>query len=183
MKKKIQCAVAGMLMMVATAAMAETALEQLGRIAGENMTPVSKHLDEAKLAAQQNPNLMIPREAQDVLKSCAEFNSLAFVSWTLPQAVAQTQTCLDKSYNQPGARRAYTVTAKAGKFAVRLCPQSANTFSCQAIAEVEGVIVAVNGRILTGDPVLMNLDFSLNKRKGLLLGWHAMLDDKAVISH
>ena len=184
MNKTMKCAAAVIVMtLVSSAAMAETAFEQLGRLAGANVSPISKHIDEAKLAAQ-NENLTIPRFATDVLESCPAFEARPFVAWTLPQAVAQTQECLDNTFNQrPNARRMYTVTAHAGKFAVRLCPQTEGTFSCQAIAEVEGVILTISGKIMLGDGVLHNLNFSLDKRKGLLLGWHAMLDNKAEILH
>ena len=185
MKKMIQIAMTLSLICGASAAMAQSALSQLAGQAGVEAAPLMGQLKAFQEGAQNRP-LMIPRQPKDVLGSCAAVDAKAFslVGWTLPQAVGQIQACLNKTYAVEGARRAYSVTAAAGRFGVRACPEAAaGQMTCQAIMEVEGIQITVNGKILTGDSVLMDLNYSISKRGGKLLGWHAELDNKAEILH
>ncbi|MBI3553231.1 MAG: hypothetical protein HY077_12115 [Elusimicrobia bacterium] len=120
----------------------------------------------------------IKMPVKDVLAQCADLDVLNVRGWTLPEAVAHTQSCLDKTYFQhPFARRIYFVSAQAARFGVRACPENAPR-TCNAIMLVAGVKITVSGRVPAGDSVLSDIGYSLEKRHGKLYGFHAILDNK-----
>ena len=185
MKKTIQAVMTLSLIFGARAAMAQSALSQLVGLANVEVSPLAKQFQSLQDGVQNRP-LMIPQHPQDVLEGCMALDAkaLSLVAWTLPQAVGQIQACLNKTYApRPNERRIYSVTAEAARFGVRMCPAAAGQLSCQAIMEVEGIKITVNGKILTGDAVLANLNYSLQKRGEKLLGFNAVLENKAEILH
>ena len=124
-------------------------------------------------ACLARPAHAIPQEPTDVLAGCPQLTASGPVA--MPQAIGILQVCLDQRY----AQRPYTVKVQAGRFSVPLCPSRAGAPHCQAMEEVEGLVITVNGRVLMGDPVLMDLRHSLDKREGKVLAWHAALaEDK-----
>lgn len=182
MKKTIQTILSISLIFGATHAMAQSALSQLAGQAGVEVSPLAKQFQALQESVQNRP-LMIPRQPKDVLENCMAIDAkaLSLVEWTLPQAVGQIQSCVNHVYAE-GSGRGYAVSVSAARFGVRLCPEAtAGRLSCQAIEEVEGIQITVEGRILTGDPVLSDLNYSLQKRGGKLLGYHAVVNDKAEI--
>lgn len=169
------------LALIPAAAGAETALEQLGRASGVDVKPMMMQVKEL---SQMVERPSIPRGPQDVLADCSIIDAKTFRAYSLPEAAKVLNGCLSEAYaSGPRTRRAYTVSARQGRFGVRLCPEArdAGSFSCQAIVEVEGLIITVDGQILTGDPVLENLQYSVQKRGGKLLGFSATVDNKAAI--
>ena len=171
------------LALVPSAAFGQTALEQLGRAAGVDVKPIVMQVKD--LQSMTGRPLMIPRNPQDVLKGCSAIDAKTFRAYSLDEAAGVLNGCLDTLYSQndPRTRRAYTVQAHKGRFGARSCPdaQAGQTASCGAIMEVEGLVITVDGRILTGDAVLMNLNFSIQQRGGKLLGFFATVDNKAAI--
>ena len=166
MKKTITLALCAM--SLSTAALAQTALQQLKFQAGESAVAAASQIETVTGAPVASQPLMIPRDAKDVLGACQTIDAKAFslVAWTLPQAVDEVQACLNKTYgSKPGARRAYSVTATAARF-----------------QEVAGIKISVAGRILTGDSVLMDLSYSLQKRAGKVMGYQAILDSQAAVA-
>jgi hypothetical protein len=162
-------------------AMAQTALQDLGAASGADMAPIMSAMKLTRdMSAAQGP-LTIPRFPKDVLEKCDALEAKPFVAWNVKQASLMIQTCLNHTYTTDGA--AYKVEARAGRFAVKACPGTTDAASCRAIIEVEGIVIAVSGRIMTGNAVLSDLNYSINKRGGKLLGFYATLDDKAVIVH
>src|SRR5262249_47151586 len=105
-----------------------------------------------------------------------------FRAYTLDEAVDALNGCLNKVYaEQDDSQAAYTVAAASGRFAERACAEarSADRVSCQALVEVQGLVITVKGTVMTGDPVLRNLNYSLAQRGGKLLGYSATVDNKA----
>ena len=185
MKKMIQAVMTLTLICGSSAAMAQSALSQLGGLAEVDAGPLISQIKAFQTGAQNRP-LMIPREPKDALAGCMalEAKPLSLVAWTLPQAVGQIQSCLNNAFAAESIKRSYSVTAKAAEFTVRACPQAApGHVACQAFKDVEGIQITVSGKVLTGDSVLSDLNFSLQKRGGKLLGWYAELDNKAEILH
>ncbi|MBI3553230.1 MAG: hypothetical protein HY077_12110 [Elusimicrobia bacterium] len=173
--------------LISPAVMAQTALSALKLQAGDEAVAASARVEAVHGAVLDGGRIVtLPAVAKDVFAQCqaVDAKAMSLVAWTLPQAVGAMQNCLDKTYNQhPFARRIYFVTAKAGRFGVPMCPSAPGMMSCQGIMEVQGIVITVSGKILTGDSVLMDLNYSLKKRSGLLLGWHTSLDNQAVILH
>jgi hypothetical protein len=186
MKKMIQVVMTLSLLCGASAAMAQSAISQLAVQAGMDAAPLAQQFRSFQDSTQNKP-LMIPRNPKDVLGGCMAIDAkaLSLVAWTLPQAVGQIQSCLNKTFVDGDAQpRGYTVTAEAARFGVRACPEAqAGQMACQAFMEVEGIKITVSGKILTGDSVLMDLNYSLQKRAAMLLGYHAVLDNKVEIQH
>ena len=184
MKKTLQAVMTLSLIFGATAAMAQSALSQLAGQAGVDGAALSQQLRSFQESTQNRP-LMIPRQPKDILDGCMALDAkpLSLVAWTLPQAVGQIQSCLNKTYTTGnGQRRAYFVNVEAARLTVRVCPAAApGQFSCQAFEEVDGLQITVSGKILTGDPVLSDLNYSLQKRSAKLLGYHAAVENKAEI--
>ena len=177
---KISKALAGlMVVMACSPVMAQTALQQLGTQAGVDMAPLMAQMKLTRDIHANGEPLTIPRFPKDVFTACTELDAKPFVAWTTKQAAQMVQSCLDRSYG-PSAKT-YAVTAKVARFGVKACPDRAGMLSCQAIIEVEGIEITVSGKIMTGNSVLSDLNFSLQKREGKLVGFHAVLDDKAVI--
>lgn len=167
------------LLLACSPAMAQTALQDLGAAAGTDVAPIVARMKTVRdIAAAQGP-LTIPRFQKDVFESCTELEAKPFVAWNVKEAVQLIQTCLGRSYRTEGST--YKVEARVARFDVPACPAKAGALSCQAIIEVEGIAITVSGRIMTGNAVLSDLNYSLNKREGKLLGFHATLDSKAVI--
>lgn len=139
---------------------AQTALQQLKLQAGEQAVAASAQLPASRaVVAALVPAPTVPLNAKDVFAQCQMFEEEGFskVGWTLPQAAQVTQFCLNKSYKRaPG----YSVTASVTP---------------------AGLMITVAGRVLTGDPVLMDLGYSLSKRGGKLLGYVATLDGEAAV--
>lgn len=152
------------------------AFEDLGMASGLDVTPLKVQV--AALQQESQQRLMIPRDRKDILASCSVIDAKTFIAYTLPAAANILQGCLDQAF----AGRKYTVTAHTGRFSMRACPQAAGQLGCQAIVEVQGLIITVDGTILMGDGALADLGYSLNKRGGKLLGFPAIVDNKAVLA-
>lgn len=186
MKKMIQVVMTLSLICGASAAMAQSAISELAVQAGVDAAPLAQQFRSFQDGTQNAP-LMIPRNPKDALSGCMAIDAkaLSLVAWTLPQAVGQIQSCLNKVYADGDAQpRGYTVTASAARFSVRACPEAAaGQMACEAIMEVEGIKITVSGKILTGDSVLMDLNYSLRQRGSKLLGFHAVIDNKVEILH
>lgn len=184
MKKTIQTILTISLIFGAAAAKAESALSQLAGQAGIEAAPLAQQFRSFQESTENRP-LMIPRQPKDILDGCMALDAkpLSLVAWTLPQAVGQIQSCLNKTYTEGnGRRRAYFVNVEAARLTVRVCPQAKpGQLSCQAFEEVDGLQITVSGKILTGDPVLSDLNYSLQKRGAKLLGYHAAVENKAEI--
>jgi len=167
---------------LSSAAMAQSALQQLKFQAGDDAVAASAEIPTVHTAVLPGGGLVtLPLNAKDVFTQCQAVDSkaMSLVAWTLPQAVGVMQHCLDKSYSEEG--RGYTVTAKAAKFFVPLCAPAPGRMACQAMTEVDGIQITVEGQILTGDSVLMDLNFSLKQRDGKILGFRAAVDNQAAI--
>ncbi len=180
MMKMTVIAICGM--MLTSAAMAQSAIQQLQLQAGDDAVSASSQIQAVRAAIQPGGQLVsVPLNAKDVFAQCQAIDSKAMelVEWTLPQAVGVMQHCLDKSFNQESL--GYTVTAKSAKFFVPLCAPAPGRMACQAMKEVDGIQITVEGQILTGDSVLMDLNFSLKKRDGKILGFRASVDNQAAI--
>ncbi len=123
----------------------------------------------------------IAMPAHDIFAQCADVDALNIRAWSLPEAVAHTQACLNKTYNQnPTTRRIYFVSAAQAKFSVRACPENAPR-TCNAIMLVDGVQITVSGRVPAADSVLSDIGFALSTRHGKLYGFHAVLDNKSEV--
>jgi len=169
------------LALIPTSLFAATAMEQLGEAAHFDMKPIVMQVKDLKQAVER-PS--IPMRPTDVLASCAVIDAKTFRAYDLKEAAGVLNGCLNRLYtSDAGSRRAYTVEAATGRFAVRACPEAraAGTFSCQAFIEVEGLVITIKGTILTGDPILENLNYSLQKRDSKVLGFKATLDNKAAV--
>jgi len=152
------------------------AFEDLGMASGLDVTPLKVQV--AALQRESQQRLTIPRDRKDLFAACSVIDAKTFRAYSLPEAAQALQGCLDQTF----AGRKYTVTARPGRFSMRACPQAAGQLSCQAIVEVQGLIITVDGAILMGDGALADLNFSLNKRGGKLLGFKAIIDNKAVLA-
>ena len=168
-----------MLTLACAPASAQTALQELGLAAGVDVAPIVSRMKAVRdIQAAQEP-LTIPRFPKDVLESCEVLGAKPFMAWNVKQAALLIQTCLNHAYTEDGST--YRVKAEAARFTVPACPARAGALSCQALIEVDGIRITVSGRVMTGNAVLGDLNFSLQKREGKQLGFHAELDDQAVI--
>lgn len=167
------------LTLIPTSLFAQSAMEQLGQAAHFDMKPLVMQVKDLKQMVER-PS--IPMRPADVLASCAIIDAKTFRAYKLDEAADVLNGCLNQLYaSDSRTRRAYSVEAAAGTFSVRACPEArtADTFSCQAFIEVQGIVITVKGTILTGDPILENLNYSLSKRDNKVLGFKATLDNKA----
>jgi|GEM_PF-7032213 len=176
MKKNIVIAALAVLALsFSSAARAQSALSQLGDEAGVDAAPLSAQLKAVRALAVQPP-LTIPRDAKDIFDGCSSLDVKTFLPVNPQMAAVLVQTCLNHAYAQDGD---YRVTASVARFGVRSCPMSGDAKTCGAMMEVLGIKITVAGAIMTGNPVLMDLNFSLAKRRGQLLGFYAIVDDQA----
>jgi len=158
-----------------SAARAQSALLQLGAEAGVDAAPLAQGFRAARALAAQPP-LTIPLDAKDVFEGCPALDVKSILPISPKMGALLVQTCLNHAYPQDGAFR---VTAEAARFGLRSCPMSGDTKTCGAMMEVLGIKITVSGSIMTGNPVLSDLHFSLAQRGGKLLGLYADLDDEA----
>jgi len=167
------------LTLLAPAVRAQTAIRELAAAAGVEAAPMVEHLKAAK-AAPQRPPLTIPLHGKDVLQGCSALDVKNIMPMTAKQGALLVQTCLNHDYPADGS---FTVAAEAARFGVRACPESTdpNRMACQAFMEVEGIKITVNGTLAMGNPVLVDLNFSLNQRRGKLLGLYAIVENKAAL--
>jgi hypothetical protein len=178
-KMKMIAAVGLALPLLAGAALAQSALAELKLQAGEDAVALSARMTPTPTASELPETPASLPMSQDVFAQCADIDALTLRAWTLPEAVEHVQTCLDKTYNQHRfTRKIYFVTAEAARFTVRACPADAPR-TCQGLALVDGVKISVSGRVPATDAVLGNLGYSLAKRRGFLLGFHAILANNA----
>lgn len=174
MKKKIAI-MAFAVLSLSSVALAQSALSQLGAEAGVDAAPLARQLQAARELPVQPPPT-IPLNRKDVFEGCRALDVVSIMPLTAPTAALLVQTCLNHAYPQDGSFR---VTAEAARFGLRACPMSGDSRTCGAMMEVLGVKITVAGSIMMGNPVLADLNFSLNKRDGQLVGFHAILDDEA----
>ena len=180
MKKMMMAAAIGLVLpLIAGTALAQSALSELKLQAGEDAVTLSERMTPTPVS-EALPESQDAIPAQDVFAQCAEVDALAVRAWTLPEAVQHAQSCLDKTYNQHRmTRKIYFVTAEAARFTVRACPPNAPR-TCQGLMLVDGIKISVSGRVPASDTVLTDIGYSLQKRRGLLLGFHAILANKSV---
>ncbi|MFI5348812.1 MAG: hypothetical protein ACHQ2Z_04645 [Elusimicrobiota bacterium] len=180
MKKLMISAAAGfVLSMISGTAMAQSALAELRLQAGEDAVALSERMTPTPVS-EALPESQDAIPAQDVFAQCAEVDALAVRAWTLPEAVQHAQSCLDKTYNrQIHTRKIYWVTAEAARFTVRACPPNAPR-TCQGLMLVDGIKISVSGHVPASDTVLGDIGYSLQKRRGFLLGFHAIVANKSL---
>jgi hypothetical protein len=164
--------------LASSGAMAQSALQQLGEQTGADVAPLSQQMKDARAEQARGP-VGVPLHSKDIFAGCSSYEAKPFLPWTPKQAALIVQTCLNNAYPADGR---YTVTAAAARFGVRTCAQG-QAATCHSIAEVIGIKITVDGKILTGDGVLGGLNFSIEKRGGKLLGFDAIVDDQAQILH
>ncbi|MDD5302770.1 MAG: hypothetical protein PHS14_06625 [Elusimicrobia bacterium] len=173
-------ALAGLALMLACSpAMAQTALQQLGQAAGADVAPIVSRMEMTRAQQAVQGPLGVARFPKDVFEACSVLEAKPFTAWNVKQAAVLIQTCLNHSYSADGST--YYVSARVARFSVPACPAETGALSCQALIEVEGIAITVSGSLMTGNPVLGDLNYALQKRGGKLLGFDAALDNKAVI--
>jgi hypothetical protein len=163
----------------AKAADAYDALQQLGLQAGVDAAPIANRMKTIRaLSAAEVPQTQtIARDSKDIFEDCSALEARSFAPWTPKQAALLVQTCLNHAYAADGR---FSVRAEAARFGVRACPENVpGTMSCQAIVEVVGIKITVSGSLLTGNSVLNDLNGSLKKRGGKLMGFSAIVDNQA----
>lgn len=137
---------------LSSATMAQPALQQLQNASGLQQVaavPAAAH-------APADTPLHAPDLGKDVLAGCTILDALPYVRWELPQAASLVNDCLQQSYPRLGALQS-RVRAEPG---------------------VEGIKIIVEGTLLLGDSVLLDLGYSLAKRDGKLLSYDVMVVDK-----
>lgn len=140
-------------------AMAATALQQLGQEAGLDAAPLIRQMKSARALAAAEAPLMIPRRGKDVFEGCSALDETALTVHNVKQAALLVQTCLNHAYDSEGI------------------------FSVQARAERSGIKITVAGVLLDGNPVLLDLNSSLETRGGKLLGFPASIDNQATVQN
>ena len=169
------------LTLASSPAMAATALQQLGQEAGIDTAVIAQQMKAVRAsAADAKASLMIPRRDKDVFEDCSALEERPFQPWTPAQAALLVQTCLNHAYAADGR---YSVRAQAARFSQRVCPETAGMMTCQALVEVVGIKITVSGNILTGDTVLLDLNGTLKRRGGKLLGFPATVDNQAQLQN
>ncbi|MFI5361625.1 MAG: hypothetical protein ACHQ49_06625 [Elusimicrobiota bacterium] len=163
------------LSLAAYGAAAQSALQQLGAEAGVDAAPLTRQFAAAREDAAHGP-VGIPLHRKDVFATCSAIDSKPFLPWNASQAAVVVQTCLNNFYP---ADAGFSVRAQAARFGHR-CPNGGSA-SCRAIVEVVGIKITVSGRILTGNPVFGDLNFTLKNRGNKLLGFEAIVDDQAIL--
>lgn len=159
-------------------ASAAPALQQLGQEAGVDAAPLIQKMQDVRSLAAAQAALMIPRRGKDVFSGCSALDVKTLLPMNPKQAALLVQTCLNHAYAADGA---YSVRASAERFGARVCPEKAGAMTCQAIVEVVGIKITVTGVVSAGDPVLLDLDSSLELHGGKLLGFPAIVDNQAEI--
>ncbi len=135
-------------------ASAQTALSQLGALAGTDTAPISRSLESARtLAAAPAPAAAVSR--RDPF-ACVAVDGASSMRWNAKQAAILVQTCLNHDYPSDGS---YVVRARA--------------------RADEGLDILILGVVPAGDPVAEELREALDARGGLLLGFRAILNDLA----
>lgn len=79
------------------------------------------------------------------------------VAWNTTQAALLVQTCLNHAYTTDGST--YRVQAHIARFSVPSCPARTGALSCLSLIEVDGILITVSGRIMTGNSVLSDLNY------------------------
>ncbi|NNN06103.1 MAG: hypothetical protein HKL90_09415 [Elusimicrobia bacterium] len=170
MNKKSLLSAATAAVLLASAARAQTALQQLAAQSGVDAAPLAATQNAARLeSSRSTEGSEIP--ARDVFAGCPALGDSAVIPANAKQAAIFLQTCLNHVYPQSGA---YQVQAQAARFGVRACPPG-GAASCGAIIEVDGIELSVSGTVPDGDPVLFDLGYSLSRRSGRLLGFPAIV--------
>jgi hypothetical protein len=165
------------LALAATGAKAQSALTQLGAEAGNDTVALaSQFKDMRAMDAGSSEVVGLPQHAKDVFSSCDILEAKSFMPWNVSQAALMVQTCLNHAYKADGA---YRVTAQPARFGSRACPTG--PASCHAIIEVVGIKITVQGQIMTGDSVLLDLSSSLTQRNNKLLGFETTVENQAAI--
>lgn len=166
------------LTLLSPAVRAQTAIVELASLAGSDASPMIEHLKVAKASAQRP--LTIPLNAKDILEGCSALEVKNIMPMTPKQGALLVQTCLNHYYPADGQVQ---VQAQAARFGVRSCPEAtAGSFSCEAFREVEGIKITVSGLIMTGSPVLLDLNYTVKKRNGKVLGFDTIVENDATIA-
>lgn len=174
----------GILLALGTGAMAQSALQQLGAEAGDDTVALAQQFKDVRaMNAGPAPVIDAPaadieRSSKDVFENCGAFEAKSFAPWNVSQAAILVQTCLNHDYAADGD---YQVTAQVARFGSRACPEGPR--SCKAVMEVVGLKLVVTGRIMDGNPVLLDLNSSLEQRGGKLMGFEAIVDNEAEIAN
>lgn len=151
-------ALAGLaLLAVSVPVRAQTAIRELADAAGVDAAPMVEHLKISRRHRFAADRLAIPREGKDVLDGCVALDAKTIQPMNPKTAAVLVQTCLNNRYRHDG------------------------TYLVQAQAEGVVVRIVITGRIATGDPVLLDLGTTLAKREYRLLGFDAVLDNRAAI--
>lgn len=166
------------LALAATGAKAQSALTQLGAEAGNDTVALAQQFKDMRaMDAGSSQVVGLPRRAKDVFSSCDVLEAKSFMPWNVSQAAIMVQTCLNHAYAADGA---YRVVAEAARFGSRARPNDAGA-SCRAIIEVVGIKISVQGEVMAGDSVLLDLNASLAQRNNKLLGFEATIENQAAI--
>jgi len=161
-------------------AMAQSALQQLGSEAGVDAGALTQQLKNVRaMDAGQAPVVGIPPQGKDVLVGCSALAAKAIMPWNIAQAVIMTQTCLNHAYASDGD---FQVQAQAARFGSKAaCPEGPR--SCKAVMEVLGIKIVVTGQLMDGNPVLEDLDATLQLRDRKLFGYTAVVENQASLTH
>ncbi len=156
--------------LLASVVHAQTALQQLAAQSGVDAAPLTATWSAARLESSRvAEDTEIP--ARDVFAGCPALGESAVAPANSKQAAIFLQTCLNHLYPQNGA---YQVQAQAARFGVRACAPGGFA-SCGALVEVDGIELSVHGTVPNGDPVLLDLGYTLSRRDGRLLGFPSII--------
>ena len=137
-------------------ASAQTALSQLGSLAGADAAPIARPMESVRaLAAAPAP--AAPAAAVSRLRdpfACVAIESRSPMRWNAKQAAILVQTCLNHDYPSDGS---YVVRARA--------------------RADEGLDILILGVVPAGDEVHEELAEALQARNGMILGFRAILND------
>ncbi|MFI5363006.1 MAG: hypothetical protein ACHQ49_13630 [Elusimicrobiota bacterium] len=176
--KMTQVVIAIALSFTAGSARAPNALSELKLQAGADATALAERNIETPVSVAI-PELQDQTPPTDVFAKCGDIDALTLRAWSLPEAAQHVQTCLNKTYSPLTLpRKIYWVTAEAARFTVRACPPNAPR-TCQGLMLVDGVKITVSGRVPASDGVVSDIEYSLLKRRGMVLGFHAKLENKS----
>jgi hypothetical protein len=157
-KKAIASILVGTLLALASGAKAQSALEQLGALAGVDSAPLVSQM-KAVRASNPGPVVCLPRQAKDVLADCNVLEAKPIYPWNISQAAILVQTCLNHVYLADGE---YRVQAQAARFT----------------ADDMGIKITVVGSLPAGDRVMYDLRATLARRDNTLLGFETSLEDQ-----
>lgn len=136
---------------------AQIAIRELAAAAGTDAAPLVEHLKISRGRRFVADRVALPRQGKDVLDGCVALDATTIQPMNVKTAAVLVQTCLNNRYRADGA------------------------YLVQAQAEGEVLRIVVSGHIRTGDPVLLDLGTTLSKREYRLLGFDAVLDNRAAI--